>query len=55
MLPSDTKARREAGRGLKQGLISDAFAGAAKAQRFSQALFQEAALEWLIDTDQVSG
>lgn len=37
-----------------QPLVADLFAGAPKAIRYTHAGFQEAAIEWLIDTDQAS-
>lgn len=55
MLPDDTKVRREAALArTNQPSVADVFAGVPKPLRYTHAGFQDAAIEWLIDTDQVS-
>ena len=61
MLPDDAKARRaEAHEALKQTRVGDHFTTVnpaddyKKLEPFSQELFRDAAIQWLIETDQVS-
>ncbi len=59
MLPEDTKARRAAllKKTLNQTQVDEHFESAgpcaARPEPYSNALFQEAAIQWLIETDQV--
>jgi hypothetical protein len=59
MLPEDTKERRQAlaDQTLRQSAVNDHFKPATpedKPTRYSDELFKEAAIEWLIETNQVS-
>ena len=59
MLPEDTKARRAAllEKTLNQTQVDEHFESAgpraARPEPYSNALFQEVAIQWLIETDQV--
>jgi hypothetical protein len=59
MLPEDTKERRQAlaDQTLQQSAVDDHFKPATpedKPTPYSDELFKEAAIEWLIETNQVS-
>jgi len=59
MLPEDTKERRQAltDQTLRQSVVDDHFKPATpedKPTPYSDKLFKEAAIEWLIETNQVS-
>ena len=61
MLPDDAKARRaQAHEALKQTQVGDHFTTVdpandhKKLDPFTQVLFKEAAIQWLVETDQVS-
>lgn len=58
MLPEDTKRRRQAllQQQLRQSAVDDHFQPVApedKPVSYSDEIFKEAAIEWLIETDQV--
>jgi len=58
MLPEDTKKQREALlENLRQANITDHFAEAKPEERvplYTDEIFKEAAIQWLVETDQVS-
>ena len=58
MLPEDSKARRDAAaEKLKQSQVDDHFTVILEEEKpmpYSDEFFKEAAIQWLIETDQVS-
>ena len=58
MLPEDSKARRDAAaEKLKQSQVDDHFTVVPEGEKpmpYSDEVFKEAAIQWLIETDQVS-
>jgi len=56
MLPDDTKARQEAALTLQQSAVDEHFKPVAPEDKpitYSDDIFKEAAIEWLIETNQV--
>ena len=56
MLPEDTKERREALQSLQQSAVDEHFKSVAPEDKpitYSDEIFKEAAIEWLIEMNQV--
>jgi hypothetical protein len=56
MLPEDTKERREALQSLQQSAVDEHFKAVAPEDKliaYSDEVFKEATIEWLIETNQV--
>jgi len=56
MLPEDTKGRRDALQSLQQSAVDEHFKQVAPEDKpitYSDEVFKEAAIEWLIETNQV--